>query len=476
MIRVLRTWTVIVSVVACSLLLGSETVFAQGSGTPPPVGAKGICVTASCNLPLGYSIAVIDASAFSSQTGTLCGQVNAAQSWINTQTTRLGLDYFATVDARGITNLTCAQGETPFDNVPPNNPPTSYPFSGMTLLLPAGVIQTTVPWKLPNFVEIVGAGTGDVTAAGNETIIRAASNFSGQNVLQVDSTSALPCCHYIFSVDIILENLVIDGNGKNINGISNSLLGHGFRANHVGLVNLGNTGLYLSNAGFSGPYDNITFSEGTANSSATTCIQVIGAGSYATEGFHHVKCTANSNTPAAGIKIDATDNTLEDVVISGFQDGVLIGSEGAAVGNHIEHVIDTSASSVYNSTIHLSTNFLDSDTSIVGVYNECVTGGGINCKLVTIQDDVTGTNVVDTTVAQYFVGNHNLTTVGYPRFAATTSLSPSVPTWLSGAVAPAGTCPQIGTLFSNSGSGGALWVCANTSSGAKWTLIWTLIQ
>jgi hypothetical protein len=437
-------------------------------------GYRGICNTSTCST-LDYSFGVIDASAFSSTqftntTGTICGQVNAILEWINNQEvgTVSPFQYFYTVDARGINgsnySLTCVSGETPFASSLNNG-------DGMTLLLPAQTINISTPWSIPQDVEIIGSATTDVTQSeATQTVIAATGAWTaGTAMIQINTT---PCCHFIWSPDIKIDNLVLDGKGQNIIGISDTTAGPGVRVNHVGLFRLAGTGLYISGATDSGPYTDITFDVGnTTTNAGTTCAQIINSGG--TKGIHGLRCISYDTNAAAGLRIDSSDNTIENVVVQGFQDGVLIGSQGAAQNNHLSNIVDSTSPTQYHSSVHITNTNPVTDLTIVGVNNECMPN--TSCKQVTIQDDVTSSTISDTVVGTYFLGNENVTTAGYSRFSSTVSVSsgPNVPTWLIGTVAPTNaSCSSVGTLYSNTiGSGAGLWVCANTTSGLVWTAI-----
>ena len=454
------------------LLLYCPTAAAQAQQMG---GYRGICADTTCGT-VSYWDSVIDASQFPAvqngsavnytSTGTLCGQVNAVYAWMdnnvyanNPHSPYVGM---VVVDARGVTNLTCGAGETPFDEVKTKG-------IGVTLLLPAKTIAIKTPWILPENVAIIGTSADSTGAA--PTVIVASGMAAGQFMIQINTTTAPGCCEYTLSEGIAIESLVLDGQNTNVSGISNSSPGPDVRVRHVGLYRMLGTGLLLNGAEDSGPYEDITFDDTSSTTNpTTTCIQILG--SAATKGIHGLRCLSADTTAAAGIRLDASNNTIDNVFVQGFTDGILIGAGGAARGNVISNVMDTTAATQYNSTVHISSTYPVSDLSLMGINNECPSSTG--CKQVTIQDDIASSSISDTTVGTYFLGN-NSSGSAYTRFGSSafvSSGSNSVPTWLTGGFAPSGQCSSIGTLYSNtSASGAALWVCANASPHPLWTAI-----
>jgi hypothetical protein len=188
-----------------------------------------------------------------------------------------------------------------------------------------------------------------------------------------------------------------------------------------------------------------------------------------TRGIHGLYCHSETNDAPAAVFLDSSNNSIEDVAIVGFYDGIRVGGNGSAQSNVLLNVIgDTShgASLTPVNAVHISTNYTVTDLSIMGASNSGLSSTN------TIQDDVTSTTISDATVAMYALGEEAST--GYSRFTT----SPHAATWSSGTNAPSsGTCTVSagGSLFSNSTSGTgltALWVCqAHTGANINWKAI-----
>jgi hypothetical protein len=257
---------------------------------------------------------------------------------------------------------------------------------------------------------------------------------------------------------ISIENLMLDGFSLNINGIGNATTLSSY-IDHVTMYRILGTGLVLSSQNW-GPYTNITFDSGPSALSTTTCANITGPNGL---GIHGLTCIAITAANAA-VYLDSSSNSIEDVRIAGFLDGVLVGSQGAAQSNVLlnifgDTIISTNTPSPVN-VIHLSGLHTVTDISIMGVNN--VGGGSDN----TIKDDLTSTTLADPYVAMYVLGKS--ANGGYSRFTT----SPHAATWGSGASTPSGACgaSSAGSLYSNtSGTGAALWVCP--VGGGSWAAI-----
>jgi hypothetical protein len=481
----LSRFCLLTAAVVCCLSYGSS---AQAPQSPPlsTLGVKIICGASSnsstCGTPYYDSYAVIDASVFPG--ATLCAQINAVQTWINNNlpvgTDGLGTTYplHYLVDARGITGaaLTCASGETPFDKVKSQGS-AGYKIGSMVLLLPAGKIAIQTVWNIPAWIELIGVGAGDVAGANSyQTVIQVPANTTWPTGTAILTINGASCCNDVFSVQTWIKNLVLDGNGDTINGINDVVAGSGALVDHVGLYRIGGTGLLIGGlntsqaAQNSGPYTNITFDVGSIVTNAnTSCLQI--QGSVATKGIHSFRCISHDTNALAGIRIDSSNNTIEDVILQGFYDGILIGANGPASSNYIANVVDTSVSTQYWSTVHIANTHPVADLSIVGVSNDCTVANSQPCKTVTIQDDWNTAAISDTIVGAYMIGNRN-STGAFSRFSTSTQVSAqvsttNVPVWLTGTTVPAtnSACTTVGTLYSNPSG---LWLCANTTAGLVW--------
>ncbi len=400
----------------------------------------------------------IDASQFANLSRDFCGVLHFVMT---TGYPATG----AVIDARAVptstppTNMTCAA--SPWAGI--TNPPPS------TILLPAGTIQISTSWVLPSNTRLIGEGESDPLSAVPGTTIQAASNvqLQGGTMIQFGSSAV---CGSSGCGGISVERLTLDGQAKFLNGIGNSYSQNNTYVDHVTLYQILGTGLLISgpSAANSGPYTNIIFDTGTySGTSGTVCAQIIGTGTTVgtggTKGIHGLMCKSETNDAPAAVLLDDSNNSIEDVKVVGFHDGVLVGSNAAAQNNVLVNIIgDTSCGGLCTTTpinaIHIAPSNV-TNLSIIGVSNSNMTGSN------TIEDEETLPAphfISDASVAMYAIGEP-IGGGAYTRY--TTSLK--VPHWTVGTSAP-NTSPQCsrGSLYSctTPSSGGnvcthALWVC-----------------
>jgi hypothetical protein len=468
------------------------------------------------------SQAFVDASAFS---GTdLCNILYSILSGPKYQ--GLGL----VVDARGITSpalLDCQSG-TPWiqnDSSPTHNPPSS---SISTILLPAGTITIHTTWVLPDYTKIIGEG--------NQTVISAAPGFAppgwdinsgGTGMIEMGAfatsnawgnfpapgpypctNNGPPCLCPIarngpgcFGVGV--QDLLLDGSqlaGTSVNGIFNSSTQEMGYVDHVTMNNIEGIGLriYGVNSGGSGPYSNIVFNAGpnakpgTIANGGTACVDV----QALIRGIHGISCTAAglSGSPAAAIYVDGGlvassndggGNTIDDVHVDGFQDGILLGAQSSAPGYILTNINGSNVNHAKDlkNVVHIcgSPAVAPCPSIPFVLFNEALNGIGSSAAGVnTIEDDLTQTVLTDSSVAMYIVGapfTTGSTVVGYSRFTT----SPKLTTWGAGTAGALGSCPSSanGSLFSrtNGSPGSTLYVCAPTGSAASTTSsVWRAIK
>jgi hypothetical protein len=267
---------------------------------------------------------------------------------------------------------------------------------------------------------------------------------------------------------ISVEKLNLDGQGQSINGIVNQNAGDLSYVDHVNLYQILGTGLLISGgASNSGPYSNITFDTGVlGGNSSTVCVQL--SGLTGTHGIRGLTCHAETHDPNAAILLDSSNNSIKDVTITGFFDGIVVGSNAAAQSNVLMNINGTTKNPCGATCptpiteIHVSSNNTVNNLAIMGASNSG--GPGTN----TIQDDMTTTTLEDPYVAMYVLGKSQGS--GHPRFTT----SPNTASWSVGPAAPTGSCASSagGSLFSNTGAsitGFALWFCP--VGGGSWTHI-----
>jgi hypothetical protein len=217
-VAIAAIWFSALSVRAEAQSQGNNAIYYYTTTNP------GVCCT--------DSLAFIDAKVIAANNGNpdLCATIyNIITSFYYTSYPSAG----AVIDARGLTNLTCASGTSPWYNG------TTYANIPSTILLPSGTIKITYPWVLPNNTRLIGQGEGVPTSTTAPiTTIQASSSFSG-NMIQLGSSacpsiSGVPVCS-----GISVENLTLDGQGGSINGIVNQSSQDFSYVDHVSLYQIG---------------------------------------------------------------------------------------------------------------------------------------------------------------------------------------------------------------------------------------------
>jgi hypothetical protein len=436
------------------------------------------------------SIAPVDASQLP---GTdICTQIqNSFQAYLSIRNT-----YGIVVDARGInpgTTQVCtggALGGNPWANwgtIKPGSLPS-------VVLLPAGIIQISKTWVMPQLARLVGEGPG-------LTILQATTNLSEMIDMGPSSASNSPSFCALDPNNgasdcpgVAIEHLGLDGNSSNVtvtNGIVNYYAQELSYVDDVAFSNIKGTALSLTvpqaqdgNWQNSGPYSNLTMSN------VGTCVNITGSSTFPfleTRGIHGLNCsTSNSSTSQAAIYVDGPGNSLEDISLQNngaITDGILIGDSHAAQNNVLFNI----RGSGFTNLIHISSSHSSTQVNCPApptipatAYNVCditimgVTNGTTGSGITTLNDEVGGASLTDANLGMYILGEpvqygdsngKNDNFLGYAHFTT----SPNWPTWVVGSTQTTGSsCPGLGSLFSaTSGSSGTLWEC--DSSG--WQLV-----
>jgi hypothetical protein len=401
----------------------------------------------------GPSSAFIDATAFCTTPGScttsddFCVVVNAA---LNT------LPVGGVVDARGINSgLSNSCAGSPFTGAHTIAVPS-------TVLLPAGTITTSKVWILPNGTKIVGEGAG--SSGSSVTMLTASGFLIHGTMLQMGSSSVCPSAG---CTGIGIEDLALNGgsSGGTMNGIVNGQSQDMSYVHRVNMYQIGEIGLKVWNsAQNSGPYSDISFDtgSGTVAGGGTVCAQILVS---STRGLHRLNCSSEGSTiPILAVQLDSANNSLSDISVQGFGDGVVVGSSQSASSDVLFNI--TGGTHVSN-VVHLPTGHAVKDISIMGV------GNGGNSGSNTIKDEFTTTTLTDPYVAMYALGESISIGGGalaYSRFTTSTSTSANAVTWGSGHSVPSAStsnpCSK-GSLFSYAtGSTGNLYVC---TSSTTWT-------
>jgi hypothetical protein len=307
-------------------------------------------------------------------------------------------------------------------------------------------------------------------------------------MIQFGDTASLTCggtnggiCFAIGVQDLTLNGANQTSASSAVDGIINLDSQELTYVKRVNLYQITGTGLQVGNSldpnqpQNSGPYEEINYTAGTSGTPLPVCAQIYSSGPV--RGIHGITCRGNSTTTqiaGGALKVDAFANSITDVYIDGFHDGVLIGSQisgSTAPGPGSANVLrNISGSSNVTNLIHIckpssptgyctasTTNPTITDVTIMGVSS---------LGTLSIEDDMTGANLSDANVAMYALGESM--SGGISRF----STSKSVPTWFVGNGAPTSCSTGVvnGSLYSSitkTSSNGPLWVCV----AGTWTQV-----
>jgi hypothetical protein len=409
------------------------------------------------------SSAIIDANAF---TGDICAKIAAAL-------TSTSFPAGGVIDARGalpagMTHQVCANS--------PSSGLVSQPPAA-TILLPAGTIILPVPWVLANQTRIIGEGRQQ-TSISAETTMNGTMLFSGSVLIQMGSSSWCPSTG---CTGIVVSEMFLEGFGSvlpNLDAIDNSFAGEFSRVEHVTVSDFTGNGLLIKGAVVggladnSGPYSDLAIGNTNAGPTPTTACITLEA---QTRGIHGLTCTSNA-TPLAGIYLDGSGNTIEDVHFEGVQDAILVGSQEVAAGNTVINItgVDGGNSGPVTNDIHISSHTqVGGAANVSGLTLEGIAPYGVIMQY-TVQDDLTGINVPKTdNVALYALGSPFGS--GYTLFSTSPTPSttvPGLPTWGVG-VTSIGTnqsCNTPGALYSNTagGSNTTVFVCTESTGTLSW--------
>lgn len=425
-----------------------------------------------------------------------CGSATqGSAAYIDASAVTLGSDFCKTlnnilvananvvIDARGLTSqTTCAAGSTPWVQGTGSSP--TITTNAATILLPPGTLSIATTWIMPDHSKLIGEGRG-VT-----TIKAAVSGFAADGldsipaVIEMGSQNTTICGSNIDCVGVGVQDLTVDMSSLQAAqyGIYNAASQETSFVDNVSFVNVGNStspasGSYAAlevtapsgpSSSNSGPYSNLVCTLTTAAYSSTRCVEL---GAH-TRGVHGMSCYGGgTSAQTAAIYLDSDSNSVEDVYINGFTNGIYVGSGAQAPSNLLFNISGgssiTNLINIDNATSGSSTSYCR--PNVTGGQNVCdltILGVGAATGTTAIDDQITGANLTqsggDGFVGLYMLGEQlgsSATPIQYSRF----STSPRVQTWLFGNGVPStSTACTTGSLYSNTSStGSTLFACIN---------------
>jgi hypothetical protein len=415
---------------------------------------SGATTCSNTSTKASWSAAYIDASPFASATTDICATLF---SIINGS-----LAAGTVIDARGINSTNSKHDTTNQDLLCAGTPWVQGAMStthAATILLPAATIEVSKQWVLPNQTRIIGEGS-DGSASGRTTI--AACNSSSCSGIFTSNVAILKMgtgCPAAGCTGVAIEDLALNGNSvTGAIGITNAAAHELSYVRRVNLFNIPGTGLLLTTgASNSGPYSGITFTTSTSNSICAS----IQAGTSNTRGIQGLTCTGPTSSPfpSNAVLVNASNNTIDDLQVSGFLNGVTVGNSAAVQSIVLSNI---KGGSHVTSVVHVSNTNAVTDLVVLGVVRNSATNA--------IQDQTLPTNhqlINDASVAMYVIGE-KMGTTAYSRF--TTSPNANLVTWSVGtsSLTVGSTCPATGSMYSNVGSSSGVGTTWYACTGGKW--------
>ncbi|HUI40837.1 MAG TPA: hypothetical protein VL523_02595 [Terriglobia bacterium] len=334
----------------------------------------------------------------------------------------------AVIDARSIrsappaTTLAC-------DSDPFMDPVTKLTTSHHgVLLLGNQLIQTTVPWMIPSFIQVEGLGETLTSKNAYNTTLQAAPNYSYGGYIgnpTICAANSLVCLgHGVQSFRAQIRHLTVDCNFVNsCIGVYNGAAEEGSYAQDVTITNAPAAGLEVNLAQFtgggggmyngavnSGPYRNITidFTGSCANicTASTVGVLVENTGSMSNYGgvvraFDGVTVSgANAGaTLGQGILIEGASTQVTNSHVEYFPTSIQIGADGV-VTNGVE------LANLFLSNTNTGTGVsIVQDQASLKTGDVFITGLNFEGPEYAVIDQVGGKSLKDCFIAIYAVGH-----------------------------------------------------------------------
>jgi hypothetical protein len=400
----------------------------------------------------------------------------------------------------------------------------SGPPPSTTILLPSGNIIADTTWYIPNNTRIVG-DEQQTTIRGNCSTCSYIIEMGG-----TEPNSGVNLCPSTGCTSVGIEHLVLGGGGAaSIGGIDNQHSQTGSYVNDVSLQNFAMPGLLIgAGAANSGPYSNIVYdaSNGASCGAAPNCPLCVDLEAQ-TQGVHGLTCIGNAQTAVVGtdglyhggIVVNFSNNSIEDVHIESFWDGIQVGLSGTVANILVSNVTGTTTTSQQNpngytkNTVHLcgrnpwnSSNFTQcpgtgtaKDITILQAMNDSAQSR----PATTVLDDVSGNAItacftsgpgcgVPLSTGMYALGEPDGgPTTAYSKFTVdpatpngnyqSAPYTSYVPTWGAGKTSPNPNppysyCSPAGAIYSTNNpanNGSSVYVCKPVAGQnyGQWTPI-----
>lgn len=287
-----------------------------------------------------------------------------------------------------------AKGDGVTDDLPAiNRAFAAVSHKGQRLFFPAGTYAVGNSLVIPTKTQIFGVGRGDPGFA--NTVIKALRGFPPGAPLVQMGTAPGP------SFGVQVENMTLDGSLVAGTCLLNSFAQEQSLGRNLILANCSSAGLRVAGGAAmnSGPFENLEIlpGVGAANNTQTLCVEVTMVGSF--RGIRGLTCNAGSyysSRPAVAMKLDGT-GVYQDIHVEHFATAVSLGS---AI-NSADTLIFEDGTFGPDVTIGLEIR------ARPHVNNQNLTILGISCGTckTLLRDDMTGTNISDSSIGWYLLGN-----------------------------------------------------------------------
>lgn len=264
---------------------------------------------------------------------------------------------------------------------------------GQRIYFPAGTYMVSGTVIVPNKTQIFGVGRGDADFV--NTVIKALPGFPKAGTVVQMGTSPGP------NFGVQVQNLTIDGSGVAGVCLSNTYSEELSYGKDLLLTNCGVAGLSIVSgaAQNSGPFENLEIYPGGGSvvNASSVCILVTGAISF--RGIQGVTCNAGTDysvRPQIAMALDG-DGYYSNIHIEHFGTGISLGNANGAADSI------TIVNAEFGPDVATGLQI----TAPGGINNQNISIFGLGCNGCTslLNDAELGTNVTDTSLGWYTIGN-----------------------------------------------------------------------
>ena len=286
-----------------------------------------------------------------------------------------------------------ANGDGVTDDLPAINRALTTVARKSRLLFPAGTYAVSGTVIIPSKTQIFGVGRGDPGFA--NTVIKALPSFPPGAPLVQMGTAPGPD----FGVQI--ENMTLDGSLLAGTCLLNNYSQEQSFGRSLILGDCRSAGLRVSGSAAmnSGPFENLEIlpGAGAATNAQTLCVEVDAVGSF--RGIRGLTCNAGSgyaSRPAVAMQLSGS-GVYQDIHIEHFATAVTLGTPGDSADALIF------ADGTFGPDV--TTGMLITNPPHANNQNLTILGLSCSSCSTLLRDEMTGTNISDTSLGWYLLGN-----------------------------------------------------------------------